>query len=468
MRINKIDVSLIGNEPIYKQLYNFIKSQITSGNYTPGDILPSSRGLATTMNISRTSVLNAYKLLMAEGYILSVAGSGYRINNYPIVSTGKIKSQKEEYKIRETRYLPFNAEPIDLSFFPFNKWAKMTSRISRENLLSFFSSNEIEKNGIIDLRKAICTYLLEMKGIDCSPEQILVTSGAMESLEISINILAGGGCVGMFGIENIYYPPMFDFLSKTNHSLSYMKIDHEGACPDLISSACKAVIITPGCQFPLGITMSYQRRMKFIKWASINKGWIIEDAYDSEFSAEGKKVNTIFSLDKEGRTIYLGSFSRVMTSEFRVGFVVIPRSLLDAFINTEYTTKVSYIPQVILAEFMKSGEFYRNLVKAKDNCSQKKEYLLGLLKKHLPMYGFPYENKSGSFVVFLLKSFINDKDFIIYAKERGLDLKALSAMSYAGSYNGLLLGFVYFNNKVLKESIILLKKILDLYCGKDM
>lgn len=463
MRIDEIDISLNKREKIYKQLFNFIKGEIISGNYSPGDILPSSRKLAADMKISRTSVFSAYNSLIAEGYVTSLVGSGYRINALPTAITSKKKDVAgSEVEVQSKRYVPFNPEPVDLTFFPSYKWSKITSKIGREKTLSIFSSNQYDKSGIMELREAICTYLHEIKGIESITEQIVITSGTMESIEICVNFLTKSG--DTLGIEDPCYPPMLDFLSKSLRKLDFMHIDREGACSDTLSSDCRAAIITPDCQFPLGVTMSHQRRIEFIKWASENERWIIEDNYDSDFNSNYNLEKSLFSLDQGKKTIYLGSFSRLITSELRVGYIVLPMSLLNIFLESDFVPKVSAFPQIILSEFMKSGEFYRNLVKVRKMCLEKKQYTITLLNEHLFMYGHPYNSHAGSFVVFLLKPLISDKMFVLFAKDRGLDLKALSPMSHDSGYNGLLMGFIYFNREVLKKSVALLKDTLALYC----
>lgn len=461
MRIDFIDIKLNDCNVIYKQLYSFIKGKIITGEYSQGDVLPSSRKLATVMNISRTSVVNAYNLLIAEGYVSAIAGSGHVINALPIAKY-ECRKNKTMNKVRSRRFLPFNPEPVDLSLTASRRWAMTTSKIGRENAVNIFSLYQNEKFGYIGLRESISKYLYELKGIECVPEQIFITSGTMESIELCVNLLTSSK--SSLGIEDPCYPPILHFFSRSNRKLNFMHIDQNGANPNSLSSECKAAIITPGSQFPLGITMSTKRKINFIEWAEKNDGWIFEDSYDSELNDYGKREKTIFSMDRNGRTIYFGGFSRVLISELRVGYFILPISLISTFSNIEYSSKVSSLPQIILSEFINSGEFYQNLVKIKKICRKKKKYFVMLLNECLSNYGQAYDNRSGSFVVFVLKRSLPDNIISLYAKEKGIDLRAISTMSHNSGVNGWLMGFIYLSIDILRKSVFILKDILSTYC----
>ncbi|WP_434642588.1 PLP-dependent aminotransferase family protein [Klebsiella sp. I138] len=463
MRIDTLTVIFNQQSALYKQLFTFIKNSILTGRFLPGDVLPASRRLAADMGISRTSVLNAYNSLLAEGYITSIRGSGYRINHLPVPQAEKTVDDKSLPQRLTERYLPFSPEPIDTSFFPSHKWSKIITRLSREKPESLLYTDVYEKFGNRDLREAICSYLYEKKGLNCTSEQIVITSGSMESLELCVNILTEAG--EMLSIEDPCFPPMYTFLARNTRVLNAMSVDHEGACHDNLPQESKAVIITSGCQFPFGIIMSIERKMAFIQWANSRKGWIIEDDYDSDFNAEGSREPTLFTLDQNKRTLYLGSFSRLITSELRVGYIVLPEHLLERFKQAEYEFKVSYLPQVILAEFIKTGEFYRNLLTARKIYTEKKAFFATLLREQLSDYGYPFRSEAGSFVVFMLDPAYSDSQFAVFAKSKGLDLMPLSPMCHEVNQNGFLLGFIYFNREVLKKAVSLMKHCLALYCG---
>lgn len=464
MKINTLTVKFDDGMPIYKQLFDFIKSCIMGGRFSPGDILPPTRSLASDMGISRTSILNAYNALVAEGYINSIRGSGYIVNALPSVYD-KQSQKKKINKNHSIRYMPFNPEPIDTTFFPSHKWAKTISKIGREKSLSLLYTSQYDKFGYWELREMICNYVHEKKGILCRPEQVIITSGSMESLEVCVNILTRPGQT--LSIEDPNFPPMHSYLLNHNRKLNYMQVDSEGAICEDIANESKVVIITSGSQFPLGIPMGHDRKNEFINWAHNSDGWIIEDDYDSDFNADPKSSVAIFHMDKNGRTFYLSSFSRLITSELKLGFIVLPEHSIQLFKDNDYSFKTSYLPQLILAEFIKTGDFYKNLVKAKKIYADKRKFFTDLLNEQLSAFGHPFKEGGGSFVAFILDPRLSDLDVAEYSKGRNLDLMPLSPMCQEVIRNGFLMGFIHFNREALKKSVILLKNTIILYCYQN-
>lgn len=458
MKIDTLSITFNNNEPIYKQIADLIKRNILSGRYMPEDILPPSRQLAIDLNISRTSILNAYNLLISQGYINSQRGAGYKINP----QSSETKDGKTERGLtqrrRKERYLPFSPEPIDTSFFPSDKWAKIISRIGKKNPASLLYTEHYEKFGSRELRDILSVYLYENKGINCATDQIIITSGSMESIELCVNLLSDPG--QQISIEDPCFPPMHSFLSRCVRSLDYMEIDENGASCRNISDKSQLAIVTPGCQFPFGIIMSQERKLDFIQWATNNNRWLIEDDYDSDFNLNSTENTKIFTLDERKRTIYLGSFSRLITSELRIGYIVIPEHLVGKFSHTEYVIKTSYLPQAIIAEFIRSGEFNRNLFKAKKKYADQRTYFLMLLHKYLSAFGHPFESDAGSFVVFMLNPELSDIKVSELAISKGLVLMPLSKLCHKKIQNGFIMGFIYFSHDVLKKAVVQLRDIL--------
>lgn len=463
MKINTLTFSLKSQPEIYRQLFEYIKNGVDSGRFLPGDVLPSSRNLAADLSISRTSVLNAYNALIAEGIIISKRGAGYLVNEraYNTLSEGR----KEAIAAVEghQRYLPFSSEPIDTSFFPTHKWAKIIARVARTMPLSLVNTNQYDRQGSREFRQTLSQYLYEKKGINCTAEQILITTGTTESLEICINAITVPG--QMLSIEDPFYPGLRDYLLKVNRLVDYMPIDRQGACCKELAANSRVAIITAGNQFPLGIAMSMARKQAFSAWAAENKTWVIEDDYDADFNP--KREPALAAIDKHQRTLYLGNFSKLITSDLRIGFIVLPESLLPRIQKMDYALKTSYLPQLILSEFIRSGDFYRNLLKARGIYAEKRSFFTALLQRELSSYGQVYLEPVGSLVVFELIPEVHDVDIVELALENHLSLRALSVLCRNTPRNGLILGFIYFNREVLKRAVRQLKNIIVLYQSKQ-
>ncbi|HGL4102645.1 TPA: PLP-dependent aminotransferase family protein [Klebsiella michiganensis] len=466
MKINTFTIVFVPGEKIYRQLYKHIKSGIDSGRYSSGDKLPSTRHLATELGISRTSVLNAYNELIATGYLISQKGSGYEVNsviNTDIINTEKSKKIRLKYK--KEKYTPFNTESMDMSFFPAYKMAKIISKVGRKKPLSLIYTDQYDKFGSQDLRNEICNYVYEKKGINCSLEQVIITSGSLESFEMCINILTEPGQT--VSLEAPCFSTHIYYLKNNGRNVRFLQVDREGACCNDISTGTKFVFITPECQYPFGMIMSNERKNDFIQWASDNCGWIIEDDFDSNSVVNNRHEPTIFSYDKNHRTLYFGNFSQVIERALNIGYIILPKELISFFRKTEYVPKVSYLPQLIMAEFIKSGDFYRNLLKARKICSEKRHAFVNMLKKYLSVYGNTIENNAGSVVVFILNAKISDATIASSARLKGVNIKILSSIFHDIPLNGFIFGFIHFNKDELKKSVIILRDICALYCQQN-
>lgn len=466
MKIQTLTLTLEEKSSIYKQLFDYIKENIITGRFSPGDTLPSSRNLAHDLSISRNSVLNAYNALIAEGYVISYQGAGYRINERPVEQPEDPRRESLISQPNQMRYVPFNPEPIDTSFFPAHKWAKIMSRIARTASLSLVNTSLYDNQGSRELRDVLREYLYEKKGIVCKAEQIAITTGSMESLEVCVNAITKPG--HMVGIEDPCYPSLRHYLIQNHRQIFPVPVDREGACCDDIPEECHVVIVTPGNQFPLGTTMSVERKHALSEWANQRKAWLIEDDYDSDFNFNHQKSAALTAVDSHKRTFYLGNFSKLITTDLRIGFVVIPEELLPEINKLDYTFKVSYLPQLILAEFIRTGDFYRNLLKARSVYSDKRDFFISLLQHELSSYGHVYGDPAGSLIVFELLPEIDDCSIMIMAQDKLLSLRALSQLCHNERRNGLVMGYLYFNRDVLRKAVHTLKGILALYHSKNI
>ena len=247
----------------------------------------------------------------------------------------------------------------DMRLFPYRAWAKTVARVARQKPQDLLVSQSLQ--GYPALRQAIAEHVREWRGVIASPEQIFVTAGSIEGLELCLRVLSRAG--DPIALENPGYQPMRrQVIAQGMHPLD-IPLDDQGACvPD--TSAAMAVL-TPSHQFPMGGTMSVGRRQAFLDWANAHQSWIVEDDYDSEFRFSGRPIPAMAGFDGLQRTIYVGSFSQgVFLWSCVLGYVIPPLERYEiafAEMLRRFGSRASVTPQAPLAEFMQSGEFYRHL-----------------------------------------------------------------------------------------------------------
>lgn len=448
--------------PMFEQICEAIRAQVASGDLREGFRLPPTRMFATDLGVSRSTMVNAYEQLVAEGYLQSVPGSGYTICSMGIVELDATpvpdKADASEEKIDLPR--PFQAGQPDMRLFPHTQWAKTVSRVCRTNPKAMLVGGSLLGN--FELRKAIANHVSEWRGIEASPHQIIITAGSGDALEICIRTLTRFGDI--IGLENPGYLPLRKFVSVLGLSPTFLEIVRNGASlPDRAKNA-RLVVLTPSHQYPLGGVMSPSRRLEFIQWAEKHNSWIIEDDYDSEFRYAGRPIPAMAGFDKLNRTIYVGSFSKIFSNSLRLGYVIVPHTLLEEFKSslTRFGVKASYMPQQALAEFIENGEFYRHLRRVRRLYGERRKYLLDRLTSDFGGYGSLQDHQAGMQIAFHLNSRYLDTDIARHARPNGLSVLPLSQFcSKKNCLNGLLLGFCGFSTEELKGALLILKGVMD-------
>lgn len=448
--------------PLFRQLYEAIKEQLFREILVEGDVLPATRTLAVEIGVSRASVVSAYEQLLTEGYISSVQGAGYRVQpmgNLTInqCSLSDVKRDANHANTQSQNIL-FDANALDSELFPTHQWAKTISRLCRQEPESMMFSGAQKNNQL--LREAICHHVFEYRGIKCEPWQVIITAGSMEALEICIDTLSQVG--DTINIEDPCYVPARQCVLKHHRQVHSLAIDDNGALACDLNKESRLAIITPSHQFPLGVTMSAGRRMEFIYWAQRNNGWIIEDDYDSEFRYGGRPIPALAAFDRVGRTIYIGSFSKLFATTQRISYLILPPVLVETFHPTQRYVKASTLPQRVLAEFIFNGEFYKYLRRARKVYAQRRKSLLAYLHNDLSNYGCVKDYKAGTLLVFHLFAGITDIDVVEMAGHSSLSIRALSTFSFGnGDYNGLVMGFTAWDEVELSTGVKKLKAILE-------
>ena len=393
-----VPLNVQGDRPLYEQIYQYIKDEIRRGNIRPEKQLPSSRELAKSLKVSRSTTQLAYEQLVSEGYLEAVPRKGYfaasldgifppvarsaatvRSDQKIKLSAGTEQENARRQLFRDEFEVDFSPRGIDLEGFPYATWRKISRSVLKEEDRELFLKGEPQ--GDLIIREAIRDYLHAARGVNCDASQIIIGAGN-EYLLMLLSQLIGRDAV--IAMENPTYRQAYRVLSGVGHKVMPVGIDKNGFCVKEINGQdVQAAYVMPSHQFPTGIVMPVRRRQELLSWAGEEPGrYLIEDDYDSEFRYKGKPIPALQGMDQNGRVIYMGTFSKAIAPAIRVGYMVLPESLLSVYLEKGrfYSSTVSRVDQRILANFISGGYFERHLNRMREIYKGKHDVLLGELK----------------------------------------------------------------------------------------
>ncbi|MDF2587977.1 MAG: transcriptional regulator, GntR family with aminotransferase domain, partial [Anaerocolumna sp.] len=341
-----ISIDIHSNTPMYEQIYNYIKNEIKLGNLPHQTKLPSTRNLASNLQVSRNTIDMAYAQLVSEGYIESMPGSGYYVCLISDLTHITVNKSKNNGMLKPTaisyRY-DFSPFAIDISNFPYNIWRKLSKDCMNENNNDLFLLGN--NQGDESLRNAIARYLHESRGVNCNTDQVIIGAGADYLLQILSQLLQyikndnktetvrTNGTYNCLAMENPTYKQVYKIFTGMNYQVTPINLDQNGInINELGNSNANIVYVTPSHQYPLGIVMPIKRRLELLNWANnAPNRYIIEDDHDSEFRYKGKPIPSLQGIDSSGKVIYLGTFSRAVAPAIRIGYMVLPDELLKLY-----------------------------------------------------------------------------------------------------------------------------------------
>ncbi len=352
-------------KPLYEQIYSYICQEIRTGGLKTADRLPSTRVLAEHLKVSRSTTQMAYEQLLAEGYIEAEPYRGYFVAKLDeLVEAGpRTNGELLTGEATPSAYqVDFSPRGIDLDSFPYNTWRKLSrNTLVDDNKQMFHSGNPQGEPG---LREAIRSYLHSARGVNCSAEQIIVGAGSEYLLMLLSQILGTGRRIAM---ENPTYKQAYRVFDSLGYQVCPVEMDGFGMEPGLLRrSGADVAYVMPSHQFPTGIVMPVGRRQELLRWAGEeDERYLIEDDYDSEFRYKGKPIPALQGMDRMGRVIYLGTFSKCIAPAIRVSYLVLPPGLLKRYRSKAgfYASTVSRIDQNILYQFLAQGHFERHLIR---------------------------------------------------------------------------------------------------------
>ncbi len=444
--------------PIYQQIYSYIRTEIESGNLKSGEKLPSKRALSSHMNISVVTVETAYSQLLSEGYIRSKAGSGFYVEDYHIpVKTEEIPSIPIDFA--DIKY-DFGTSSADTSLFPFSVWAKLSRATLNEKTTDLLNSCDFR--GIYSLRKEIAQYLHKFRGMEVSPDQIIVGAGSEYLLGLIIQLL---GRDMAYGVENPGYRRIYDIFSISASRVFPVPMDEKGASISTVSGfGINVIHVTPSHHFPLGITMPIVRRQELLQWTySKPERYIIEDDCDCEFCYSGRPAPALQSLDKQERVIYLNTFTRTLAPSIRIGYMVLPEHLAEKFRSRLgfYSCTVPVFEQYTLAKFMAEGHFERHINRIKRIYKERRDTLINCIKSS-PLSDFAVISGEGAGLHIVLKIMngMSQNEIVALALKAGVKIHGLTEYySFPDSNipeNSLVIGFSGIDAEQIEKAFNLL------------
>lgn len=420
---------------LYEQIYEYIKKEIRTGKLPAEEKLPSTRSLAEYLQVARSTVDSAYSQLLAEGYIESKPCKGYfvcRIDELLLLADYQEKTETAKpgsfrESIAEEKRIEYDFSPhgISMKNFPFATWKRITKEILVDANSEMFGLGEAQ--GDYELRETISRYLHLARGVNCTPDQLIIGAGNDYLLMLLEKILGRHVPIAM---ENPTYMRAFRMFSSFAYEIETIPMDENGINAEALrQSHARAAYVMPSHQYPTGIVMPIGRRMELLRWAEEKEDrYLIEDDYDSEFRYRGKPIPSLQASDRAGKVIYIGTFSKSIAPAIRVGYMVLPKSLLETYRKNcgFYASTVSRIDQRILNEFIKNGYFERYLNKMRKIYREKHDYLLEQLKPFEKDFIISGEN-AGLHILLTAKKGISDKQLIEAAARKGIRLHGLSA-----------------------------------------
>lgn len=449
-------------KPLYEQIYAYIKNEILSGMIQSGERLPSTRALCRHLEVSRTTVEQAYEQLLSEGYIESRPYRGYFVSEidglYRLGPAEKPEPRKEEAVRKNYRY-DFTPNGVDLNSFPHNTWRKLSKESLVDDRAELFRLGDPQ--GEYGLRNAICSYLHQARGVNCRPEQIIVGAGNDYILMLLSTVI---GNRHRIAFENPTYRQAYRLFENLSFDVCTVDMDRRGMDVEkLRESGADIAFVMPSHQYPLGVVMPVKRRMEMLRWADEAEGrYIIEDDYDSEFRYKGKPIPALQGYDSSGKVIYTGTFSKSIAPAIRMSYIVLPEHILEVYRRrcSFLNSTVSKVDQLILQKFIEEGYFERHLNKTRALYKSRHDTLLGCLKELDGNFTVSGEN-AGVHLLLHFHDSGTESDLIRRAEEKGVRVYGLSSyyVRDARPENPdpvILLGYANMSEQKIAEAVALL------------
>ena len=476
------EVTRAEHTPLFHQLYRQLRSAILSRRLRPGTRLPSTRELASQLGVSRSAAVAAYEQLLAEGYTSGRRGSGtYISSDLPEPIDGNAQRRKKPVAAIASRAAqiqsigdfvdvtvqsderPFNLGRTLVDARTVELWRKLNARTSRS--LSPSHLGYSDPRGTIELRKTICDYLQAARAVRCDPEQIVVTTGTQHAVDIVIRVLPGPD--KEVWVEDPGYPLTRQALIAAGAKVRPIPVDRQGIDVGAgIKSApnARAVFVTPSHQFPTGVVLSMARRLELLAWAREKSAWIVEDDYASEFRYGGRPLASLQGLDEGERVIYIGTLNKALFPGLRMGYAVVPRGLLRAFVAARYLMdrQPPTLSQAVVTAFMEEGHFAAHIRRMRLVYRDQRDQLVAALKSRLGADVTVEAPDQGMHLVAYTRRGLSDVAIERAGREHGVIVRAMSRLHVAAApRSALVLGFSGYPSRTIIPAVERLAQVVE-------
>ena len=477
-----------GTAPLHREIYEALKAGIREGQFRPGSRLPSTRSLGADLGVSRNTVLAAYEQLLAEGYALSRQRAGTVVADlvtppraHPSADVALPPPRLSAYAQRLTAapwmppsasFAPRPGVRVDFRYgrpahadLPLDAWRRLLAAHARRaprDALGYAAPA-----GHLPLRDALAEYLRRARGLHCDAEQIVIVNGSQQAIDLAARLLLDAGDAAV--IEEPHYPGATIAFEALGARLIRIACDAHGLDPTQLppsSSSARLAYVTPCHQFPSGVILPLERRLALLDWAHRNDAWIVEDDYVSEFRYEGSPLEALQALDRHGRVIYIGSFSKTLFPALRLAYMVLPRALVRAFAAAKWVADrfSTVLPQAALAELVDSGQYERHLRRASLRNAARRRTLIDALRQHLgARVEIAGENTGVHLVVWFPRLRWPQLDALIARAERaGVGLYSVAPYhANPPPHGGLLFGYASLSEAEIRSGVRKLAALVD-------
>ena len=447
--------------PFYRQIYDRFRGAMAGGMLKPGDRIPSARALAKELGLARGTIEAAYSLLTAEGYIQARGQAGTIVTPdldlpTPVASPAPPPdSGPAAPSFRPDSILPFQMGLPALDRFPRKIWARLGARCVRAMQPADMVHPPVA--GLPSLRAEIAAYLQLSRGIGCSPSQVFVTSGYRHTIGLIAHSLLKAG--DRVWLEDPGYPPTRELLGHLQIEPIPVPVDGEGmvvADGTRLAPRARAAVVTPAHQSPLCVSLSLPRRLALLDWAARTDAWIVEDDYDGEYRYVSRPLPALKSLDRDGRVLYAGTFSKVLLPSIRLAYLVVPEAQVERFeqITQAFAGGSPELTQAIVTGFIREGHFARHIQRMRKLYAERRDAtaagLDSVLGKHMQIDSQP----GGMHLILRLRGRQSDRRLVERMRKAGLYGEALTDWTMDGKGpSALLLNFTNIDSRSTAESL---------------
>jgi GntR family transcriptional regulator/MocR family aminotransferase len=461
--------------PLYRWFYSELRGAILEGRIPPGARLPATRDLARDYKLSRATVVTAFDQLRSEGYVEGRVGAGTYVSQVlpddllQVQRTGAAQAagpkrvqwssyakRLKDYRGGEPRITrAFRTNQAALDVFPTTLWAQVASRRLRRASTQLLAGGEAL--GYRPLRQAVTEYLNASRGVKCSVDQVLITSGVQEAVDRAAHLLLDPGAP--VWVEEPGYPGAAIVFRAVGAKVCPVPVDAEGL--DLEAGlrrwrSARLVYVTPAHQFPLGVTMSLRRRLALLEWARRSQTLIFEDDYDSEYRYAGRPIPALQGLDRAGVVIFAGTFNEVLFPALRLAYLVVPPSMVDRFAAAQSVTMrhAPLLDQAVLCDFITEGHFARHIRRMRELYAQRLAVFLEASRSRLDGLLEIPSVEAGLQTVSWLAPGIGAEQAAEEAARREVEVIPISRYATRPlSRQGLLLGFAAVDKRELRRGV---------------